>query len=180
MITEVIAPPEEDVIIDAPQDVDGRDYTYEVVLSGGVDRQYGHTLEGLLTSLIDGYDTLSIQQQWEARLHYATTSQVIVQAHLTANGNLADCSERGRVILSLARAEQPSVATWDEPIPLVAIATAYEPAGTICRPGPTEGREPNVFWIDPSDDETLLLSLHDLGFLTINIRAEGVDHDALP
>ena len=164
----------------APQDATGRDYDFEVVADAGATRHYAHTIPDLLDGLIPNYGTLDATGQWEARLHYATTAQVILQAYLSAEHDLSACSWSARAVLSLARDEQPSVAAWDEPVPLVLLATAYEPAGAIPRPRAVDGRDPNLVWVDPSDEESLLLSLHDAGYLVINVRAAEEVPDALP
>jgi len=58
-------------------------------------------------------------------------------------------------------------AVWSNPVPLVAIVTDYQPFTS--RPAPL-GR---VVWLDPSDELSILTSLHDLGLVVLTVRSAG-------
>lgn len=163
--------PTAEVDIVAPLDGDGRPYDFEMIFDGGNDRAYAHAIDDLMDSLVPGYDGLDVAGQWNARLHTAALAQVNLQAYLNNTNPLDECSIDARRILNGGRHEQPSVATWAQPVPLVLLAHAYEPAGRIPRPQSVDGTPPNVVWIDPSDEETLLVSLHAAGYLVINERS---------
>ncbi len=162
----------------APLDGHGDPYTFELIYDGGNSRTYAHQLSDLLEALVPGYGQLDAAQQWHARLRLAIDQQTLMQALLAVAYDFNDCSPAARAIVGGGRAHQPQVDTWDEPVPLILIETYYEPAGQLPRPRPLDGRDPNVIWIDPSDSESLLLSLHGCGAVTINVRKDHVD--ALP
>lgn len=147
---------------------------YEIVTRRG--RAYADDMPQVLEHLIPGYRSLTPADAAAARYRSAVDAQVAVQANLNARAEFAACSEHGRTILTGHRHDPPSVPHWDEPVPLVLVATQYEPAGMIARPRPVDGRGPNVWWIDPSSDESLLRTLHEVGSIAVGEE----DPDAMP
>lgn len=150
-----------------PTRSDGTLYRYELVYAGHTRRVYADHTDVLVDILIPGYLDMSEHSRWEARLLYAARAQVIAQAGLNATDMLATLTLAEQTILQGPRHEQPVVATWACPIPLVLISTYYQPAGSNPRPVSEQGMAPNVIWIDPADDLALLNSLHDLAVISL-------------
>jgi hypothetical protein len=155
---------------DPPARPDGQPYAYELVAPAW--RGYADTFTGLASLLIDGYGGLGGEDaRQEARLRYAADVQVPVQAALAQGADLGACSDTEKQALLGARDKPPAVGSWTSPVPLVLVTAFYQPAGDLAWPrasGPGK-----VIWIDPSSDETLLVSLHEAGWVTVNARAEG-------
>jgi len=161
--TQGTAPPE------PPARPDGQPYHYELVTAGW--RGYGDTFAELTGLLIDGYGELDAEEQLAARLRYAADVQAPLQAAVTAAGDLHACSPADRDVLLGPRDRPPAVAAWQAPVPLVLVSAFYQPDGTLPRPQASGGGQ--VLWIDPATDETLLVSLHQAGWVTVSARADG-------
>jgi hypothetical protein len=151
-----------------PARADGQPYEYELIHDGF--RAYGDTFEELAGLLIDGYDDLGTgEERFEARLRYAADIQVPLQADFAASGNLAACSEDEHAVLLGARDRPPEVAAWQAPVPLVLVSAFYAPAGELPRPQAAAGSE--IIWIDPRTAESLLRSLHAVGWIIMSARS---------
>lgn len=155
-----------------PTKRDGSLYRYEMLHSGTTRRSYADTPAALLDVLAPGYADADADKQWRTRLTLAATAQVTVQASLNLNPVLASLPQAQQRILQAPRHNPPVIATWDCPIPLVLIATDYFPAGKLPAPSVSDGMAPNVLWLDPSDDVTLLNSLNDLNVIVLNETGE--------
>lgn len=153
----------------SPTREDGSLHRYELVYAGHTRRVYADTEEALIDVLIPGYAEMSEMSRWEARLAYMTRAQVIAQAGLNATDAFHTLSHAQQVILQGPRHEQPVVPTWSCPVPLILVASYYEPAGRNARPVRDQGMAPNVIWVDPSDDTTFLASLHDIGVISLYV-----------
>jgi hypothetical protein len=153
----------------APTREDGTLHRYELVYAGHTRRVYADTEAALIDVLIPEYVSMSEQQQWEARLSYMIRAQVIAQAGLNAVDAFETLDHTAKTILQGPRHEPPVVPTWACPVPLVLIASFYTPAGTNPRPVSEAGMEPNIIWVDPSDDVTFLNSLHDIGVISLYV-----------
>jgi len=158
----------DETVPDAPRRPDGSTYRYEMIHAGGTRRAYADTATALTAALIEGYLDLDAAGQWHARLALAARAQVAVQAHLNTADSFHRATSQQQEILNGPRHEPPVVAAWDCPIPLVLVATHYEPAGLCPRPRALDGMPPNVIWIDPSDDLSLLGSLHDVSVIALH------------
>lgn len=152
-----------------PHHADQTLHKYEMVYAGGTRRVYADTEEALVGVLVDGYQTMTELERWNARLHYMIRAQVIAQAVLNADDAFASIAPAQQVVLQGPRHTPPVVATWTERVPLILVATFYKPAGTNPRPVREQGMEPNVIWVDPSDDATFLASLHDIGVVSLHV-----------
>lgn len=153
----------------SPTRNDGSLHRYELVYAGGTRRAYADTEDALCDVLIPGYATMTSHEAWEARIAYLIRAQVIAQAGLNATDAFATLSHAEKTILQGPRHEPPVVAHWSCPIPLILVATFYAPAGRNARPVRDQGMEPNVIWIDPSDEITFLTSLHDIGVISLYV-----------
>jgi hypothetical protein len=156
---------------DPPDRPDGRPYRYELVTADW--RGYGDTLAEIAELLIDGYEGLDENGRAAARLRYAADAQAPLQASVAAAGDLASCSAADRAVLLGPRDEPPTVADWRAPVPLVVVSAFYEPDSDLPRPRESGGGQ--ILWIDPATDETLLVSLHEAGWLAVNARDDGAE-----
>lgn len=153
----------------SPTRNDGSLHRYELVYAGHTRRVYADTEVALIDVLIPGYAQMTSHEAWEARIAYLIRAQVIAQAGLNAVDAFATLPAAQQTILQGPRHEPPVVAHWSCPIPLILVATYYEPAGRNARPVREAGMEPNVIWVDPSDDTTFLTSLHDIGVISLYV-----------
>lgn len=152
----------------APTKADGSAYRYEMLHAGLTRRVYADDLPDFLDTLISGYGNAGHAEQWALRLALAARAQVYTQAILNTSPAYRQVTSVQRTILSGPRNTPVVVAHWDCPIPLVLIATDYQPAGLEPRPRPLAGMPPNVMWIDPSDEMSLLASLDEIGFVALH------------
>jgi hypothetical protein len=159
--------------IEAPTKADGTLFAYELIHAGGTRRAYADDLADLTNVLLPGYENWTEKQRWEARLHLAIRAQVVVQAEENATDAFRTLPAAAQAVLMDARHEPPTVASWSHPVPLVLVASFYAPAGQVPRPVREQGMAPNVIWIDPSDEVSLLTTLHDAGFISLNT---SLDH----
>lgn len=155
-----------------PAKPDGALFAYELIYAGGTRRAYADDLADLIEILLPGYDAWTEQQRWEARLHLAIRAQVVVQAEENACDAFHTLPNHAQALLQDARHEPPTVASWSYPVPLVLVTSFYAPAGLAPRPVREQGMASNVIWIDPSDETSLLTTLHDAGFVTLNTSLE--------
>jgi hypothetical protein len=151
-----------------PRHPNGTIYTYEMLYAGLTRRVYADTHEALIDALIPGYATGTETQRWEARLYYMARAQVLAQAELNASDAFHSLDRAQQVVLQGPRHDPPVVPTWSCPVPLVLISSFYKPAGTQLRPVREMGMEPNVIWLDPSDDIAFLNSLHDIAVISLH------------
>lgn len=154
---------------DPPARPDGQPYPYELITPAW--RGYADDFAGLASLLLDGYGEPGTEEErQEARLRYAADVQVPIQADLAAGKELQECSEQEKDVLLAPRDTPPAVREWRAPVPLVLVTTFYQPHGDLPRPdvsGPGQ-----IMWIDPGSDESLLVSLHQAGWITVNKRTE--------
>lgn len=147
-----------------PARPDGTPYQYELVTAAW--RGYDDTLAGLAGLLIDGYDDLDGDERLAARLRYAVDAQVRIQSAFAAECDLGALSAADREILLGPRDTPPAITEWRAPVPLVLVTSYYQPDGDL--PRPREEGDGEIAWIDPGDDESLLRTLHDTGWITLN------------
>lgn len=161
--------------LEAPVSADGTPFRYEMIFGGSTRRAYANEPDDLINVLAPGYTDLGHDDQWSIRLALAARAQVYAQALANNGPAFAAASTTDKQILSGTRHEPVIVPHWDCPIPLVLIATDYAPAGKAPRPAPLQGMPANVIYLDPSDDMSLLMSLHDVTFVTIHEAAPATN-----
>jgi hypothetical protein len=153
-----------------PTRPDGRPYAFEMIFEDGTVRAYADEPADLVAELVDGYRTLiSPVDRAEARTRYAVGAQVAVQAALIDEYGLDGCSQDEQALLLGSRDQPPAPAVWRAPVPLVLVSSFYQPARHLARPAAEEPGQ--VWWIDPGDDITLLVSLHRLDVITLHTSA---------
>ncbi|MEO3806412.1 hypothetical protein [Nonomuraea sp. B1E8] len=150
----------------APVRHDGRPYHLEMIYAGGARRGYADDAADLVELLAPGYAALATAgERATARVRLAMDLQVRLQARLAAGARLDACGDAERAVILGGRHEPPAPARWEAPVPLVLVATFYEPAGPLPRPrGPADLQ----IWLDPADDWALLTSLHTAGVITVS------------
>jgi hypothetical protein len=162
-----------DDVPDVPLRADGRPYRFEMIYAGGGLRAYADEPAELVDVLSPGYGELTgDDERRDARVGLVLDAQVRVQALLAtadAGEPLRDCTEEERAVLLGGRHVPPSPATWTAPVPLVLVSAFYRPAGTLPRP---EGPAELQIWLDPADDWTLLVSLHEAGVIQLAARQD--------
>lgn len=154
----------------APVNPAGQPYALEMIYAAEGRRAYADEPADLVDVLAPGYRDGDEAARWKHRLHLAARYQVLIQAEMNTDPAYASLPIDQQQTLSSDRSVPPNPATWDCPIPLVLIATHYQPAGPLARPRDADGLPPNVWWIDPSDEWTLLATLTDLGAVQVNTR----------
>jgi hypothetical protein len=141
-------------------------YRYELIHNQGALRSYANTLPELLEALIPDYTRLDHDAQGAARLAYALTAQVALQAQWNVSYGLEGCSDEERAVLTGGRNVPPAPTNWTAPVPLVLITSFYAPVGALTQPVGA-----NLVWIDPTEPGSLLRSLEHAGALLLNTKA---------
>ena len=153
-----------------PAHPNGRPYRFEMLAEGDTVRVYTDEPADLVAELIDGYaGLLSPVDKGEARIRYAVGAQVAVQAALINDRGLEGCTDQEEALLVGTREQQPAVDEWRAPVPLVLVASFYQPVRPLPRPQAQAPAE--IWWIDPRDEVSLLHDLHNLGLITLNVAA---------
>ncbi|MFJ6438218.1 hypothetical protein [Streptomyces sp. NPDC091416] len=154
--------------LDPPTKDDGSNYVFEMIYDGGSWRGYADTPAELLEGLIPEYPELvSPKDKAAARIRLALRLQVQLQAGLTASEEFEQCTPEQQRALLAPRDTPPVLSSWDAPVPMVLVTTFYRPAGRLPRP---DGAEDALIWIEPDDEWSLLVSLHQAG--VIHLAAE--------
>lgn len=154
--------------LDPPTKEDGSNYVFEMIYDGGSWRGYADTPAELMEGLIPEYPELvSPKEKAAARIRLALRLQVQLQAVLAASEEFGQCTPEQQQAILAPRDTPPVVSHWDAPVPLVLVTTFYKPAGRLPRP---EGPEGALIWIEPDDEWSLLVSLHQAG--VIHVAAE--------
>lgn len=164
----------------APTKPDGTGYRYEMIFDAGRTRGYADGAEELCGLLIPGYEHIDVddpRSAAEARIGYALRCQVRLQALLAAETDLGDCTSAEQQILMAGRHTPPTVEVWEAPVPLVLVTTFYVPVGDLSRPvGRPRGDgtdDSNLIWLDPTDELSLVTSLHTAGLLSLHVADHG-------
>ncbi|MFZ3491629.1 hypothetical protein ACODT5_00050 [Streptomyces sp. 5.8] len=156
-----------------PTKEDGSTYVFEMIYDGGSWRGYSDTPTGLLQGLIPEYpELISPKDKAAARIRLALRLQVQLQALLAASDEFAQCTAEQQHAILAPRDTPPIQSHWDAPVPLVLVTTFYKPAGRLARP---EGPDEALIWIEPDDEWSLLVSLHQAGVIHL-----AADQGALP
>jgi len=129
------------------------------------------TLTALVAELIAGYDTTGdddLEQRYRFAVLAASQVQAVLAADAVADGTFdpADHDEATLTALFASRAHPvpEQVETWGLAVPLVLVATDYEPYTDRALP------LGNVKVVDPADERTLLGSLSDLGVVSLYVQ----------
>ncbi|MGL5823691.1 MAG: hypothetical protein ACRCYU_02455 [Nocardioides sp.] len=119
----------------------------------------------IIERLIPDYASLgnddALIARWESAIATATDTQALICADMAREDKLrpADMTEADLTAIFGDRLTPIETAHWPHDVPLVLLATDYEPFTN--RP-PVAG---NVLWVDPSDEISFLTSLANLGVI---------------
>lgn len=171
-MSEVVRVPINEPMVPAPpRRSDGDLYRFELVEPEGRWRAYSDDASLLVGELIQGYVEADEAIRGRARRELAVYAQVVTQALVVVDRGTDGCSADDLAILEGMRDEQPRVDLWTAPVPLLLVEDYYAPAGVLPRPLIVEPGE--VIWIGAGSDESLLRSLHRIGWLTLAEASAG-------
>ena len=161
-----------------PRTQEGQLYKYEMIYDAGHRRAYANTLTELCTALIEEYDPEAIaaqqhdQHQTAAqrgshtnraldrlRILYTIKVQTWLQALINSEADLDQLTPHQRSVLRGQRTTQPAINQWHASVPLVLSAHEYQPHGPLATPAG------NIIWINPRDEQTLLTTLTQTGWI---------------
>ena len=166
--TQIRSGPDAQTVPAAPERP-GLPYRFEMVYAGGARRAYADSSASLIDVLYPGYLMTGDTDRWVARIALAIRAQVALQAAVNTEHDLASLPQQQYALLQGPRHIPPTPRVWNCPVPLILVDTYYEPTGPIPVPmANLNGDEPNLLWIRPSDDYSLLCSLHDLGAISLH------------
>jgi hypothetical protein len=92
----------------------------------------------------------------------------MVQSLLNAGEPFERCLDEERLILMENGDSPPLVTQWRSPVPLLLVASFYQPVGEI--PQPRVDRPGQVWWIDPTTSRSLLETLHKIQWLELIVH----------
>ena len=170
----VVSNPRGDQPIAVPAHNDGTPYRFEMIFDGASKRVYADTWSELVAALITDYnDDTPNEHADEERLLYAVRTQVELQAQILADADTAAhvaLTGHETQILLGDRDTPPRVGLWRCEIPVVLVTSFYQPDGELDRPlgrPPTGDADTNLIWLDPTDEQTLILSLAAAGVVSL-------------
>jgi hypothetical protein len=162
---------EADGPISPPMHTDGRGYLYCMYFHGDLEVAFADSYEELMDVLIPGYNEMTDEDQAFNRIRLAQAAAAQVQAAIIASVEEGELSEAEYEVLMAPRAaKQPRADWWRSEVPLVAVETSYQPFTDVPRPASAlsaTADAPNLWWVRPAEDEDLLLSLHEIGYLRL-------------
>jgi hypothetical protein len=157
---------------EVPVKADGSYFRFELIHDGGKYRSYADSAGELCAALIEGYPAGNAQEAAAARIRYAVSSQVSLQASIDAEENLSSCTTAERELLLGSRHVPPEPDVWEADVPLVLVDTYYRPLGELPRPEgrPRGGSGPdsNLIWLSPATEESLVRSLAEAGVVVLS------------
>lgn len=152
---------------------DGSYFPFGVYFDGGRTIAWGDDFEDLIDAMSPGYLDKDDQDRLITRITVAIKAQSAVQAQVFVEASDEDIQaltpEQERLVNGSNR-ERPEIADWTSEIPLVLVTTAYQPHTDTPRPVSSYGpyhEVPNMWWINPEDDESLMTDLHTIGYVRV-------------
>jgi hypothetical protein len=158
---------------EVPLRADGSYFRFELIHDAGKYRTYADDAGELCAALIVDYPVGDAIEAAAARIRYAVTAQVRLQAAIDAEEDLSTrCTPSERELLLGSRHVPPELEVWEADIPLVLVDTYYRPLGELARPvgRPRGGGEPdsNLIWLSPATEESLVRSLAEAGVVVLS------------
>ena len=154
-----------------PARPDGTLYRYELLFADASRRAYADTPAQLLDALIPGYAQHDPAAQLQARITFAVTAQVTLQARINHEVGLDGCTDHEVRLLQGPRHEPPTPGVWRAPVPLVLVDSFYQPASDLPRPEAADAGE--LVWLEPASEYALLRSLHEAGLVQLAEHRAG-------
>jgi len=155
----------------APTKENGDGYRYCMYFNGDVDVAFADTAFELMETLIPGYTSLDEEDQDVARIQYSQTAAATVQGAILAELEPGDVTDEEYAVLTAPRQlAQPTVKFWSSDVPLVVVETSYVPYTDVPAPSSALGATEdvaNVWMLRPMDEESFLVSLHEVGVIRL-------------
>jgi hypothetical protein len=155
-----------------PLRADGSFYRFELIHDGGRLRTYADNFAELCGALIEGYPVGDELEATAARIRFAVSSQVALQAMIDAEEDLSSCTPEEQALLVGSRHIPPHIEAWEADVPLVLVDTYYQPLGELPRPvgRPRGGGKPdaNLIWLSPASEGSLVGSLAEAGLIGLS------------
>ena len=162
---------EADGPVSPPSHEDGQGYRYCMYYRNDADVAFADTYDELMDVLIPGYNDMNDDDQAYQRILLAQSVAAQIQALLMVDVDTATLSEEEQAVLNAPRGGvQPEANWWISEVPLVVVETSYKPFTDVPRPASgisSAADASNLIWIRPAEDEELLLSLHEVGYLRL-------------
>lgn len=151
-------------------DANGHSFEFCMFFDGGSSIAYADSHLDLMDVLLPGYAQWDSGKQLSERIHLATSQAIWVQAQVWADNTTPLTAHEEELLGAPRTGEHAPTGSWECQVPLVVVASAYSPFTDIAAPvgyGTTEHGESTVWMIDPSTEETLLTTLHEVGALRL-------------
>jgi hypothetical protein len=159
----------------------GRPYELGMVMPNGEDFCYADSVRDLICALIPGYEqTKEDNERAYLRIVFADMAAVMRQSEILAQlqGSEVTESEWATLVAPKTGPESVRAPWWRCEVPLLVVTTSYIPFTDRERPASVHDgvRGKNLWWIDPSDEETLITTLHEVGYVRVmsNLDFENV------
>jgi hypothetical protein len=162
---------EADGPVSPPTHEDGKGYRYCMYFRNDADVAFSDTYDELMDVIIPGYEEMDDAEQAYQRIRLAQAAAAQIQAMILAEIEEDAVSPEEYAILTAPRgAKQPEANWWTSDVPLVVVETSYQPFTDVPRPASgisAAADAPNLIWLRPAENEELLLSLHEVGYLRL-------------
>lgn len=173
----------EEALVSPRHEEDGTEFLYCVYLPNGTDVVFTDSYAELLEVLIPNYVHMNEDEQIIHRDALGRSVAIQIQNQILLDPEYQDLINKGIVspeelrTLHMSRdAAIPQADWWKCHVPLVVVETNYEPFTEVPRPASAlsdgSALSPNLFWIRPVEEEDFVISLYDVGFLTILINTQ--------
>ena len=148
----------------------GKPYLMGMVMPNGEDFCYADSFYDLVCALIPDYAFASDEaERAYLRIVAADLGATIRQADIIVQIDPSDVTEGEWATLNAPKTGELAARAdwWRCQVPLIAVTTSYEPF--IPRPRPASKndgtRGGTLWWVDPQDEESLITSLHEIGYI---------------
>lgn len=158
-----------------PTKENGEDYIYCMYYNNDTEVAFADTPQELLNVLIPGYETQTDEEQDFLRIRLAQSVAALIQSEVLEIFSANPLSEKEWKTLTYPKSK-PITETiiWDNPTPLILVETCYKPYTEYLPPISQKSQGPkteNLCWIKPTEDEELLISLHEVGYIRVMVSS---------
>jgi hypothetical protein len=148
-----------------PEPPQGQTFGYEMIFDAGKSRAWANDAADMLDALSPGYLNADAAERLRARYRLATHVIAITQGLLLAD-HIGDLQADPTLSAAFATGGgQPDITVWASPIPLIVLDLHYAPFTERLRPEATAAG--NLLWFQAYDEEEMLTSLHQSGFISL-------------
>lgn len=153
----------------------GEEYIYCMYYNNDADIAFADTPQELLNLLIPGYSTQSDEEQDFLRIRLAQSVAALIQSEVLELFSTNPITEDEWKILTFPKSKPiPETVVWRNSTPLILVETCYKPYTEYLPPISYKQQGPkieNLCWIKPTEDEELLISLHEVGYIRVMISS---------